>query len=90
MEIPSISSITSKPVSTPENSTDQDKHFNLLVSHGNNGNDPVYELCSTTGNISSGLISNLDDAKNIMANSEERYHIAQQDPNLPNHLKLII
>ena len=86
-DIPGISNETAKPLDTPENLAEQDKCFHLLVCQDIYGKQH-HELFKTTGNISSGLIGNLDDAKNIMANSEDRYHIAQQSPDLKDYLKL--
>jgi hypothetical protein len=88
LEIPGISNVTSKPVSLPENIGDQGKQFNLLISQDRNGT-IFHELCLTTGNIDSCKIGNLQDAENLM-NSGQTFKIAQPDPNLPNHLKLIV
>jgi hypothetical protein len=85
--IPSITNVTAKPVNPFEKLADQDKHFNLFVSQDRNGT-VFHELCVTTGNIDSCRIGNLQDAENIM-NSGQTFKIAQPDPNLPNHLKLL-
>jgi hypothetical protein len=87
IDISSISSVTSKPVSNPENTTGKDKFFNLFISQDRDGT-IFHELCLTTGNIDSCRIGSLKDAENIM-NSGETFKIAQPDPNLPKHLKLL-
>jgi hypothetical protein len=60
--------------------------FNYLISHDRDGS-VVHELCKTTGNIDSGKIGNIADAKNIQQSSD-RFVTGKVDPNQPKYLSV--